>query len=75
MESAKSKRKTIRRYADRRLCVCGHAFGSHRFSDPSLKGNVCCIPHESGPLICVWHELKLDNLAYVEQLAQERGLV
>jgi hypothetical protein len=75
MESAKLKRKVVRNYADRRLCVCGHTFGSHRFSDPSLIGNVCCVPDESGPLICVWHKLQLDNLAYVEQLARERNLI
>jgi hypothetical protein len=54
-------------------CVCGHNKIEHR------KG------HESGRCICLkcyyrglpqqYHTFKLDNLAYVEQVARAKGLV
>ena len=67
------KRKIIRNYADRRLCVCGHQLSDHT---GQYDGKTAvCMQMNAVVDWCQCNEFKLDNLAYVEQLAAERGLI
>lgn len=81
MESTKLKKKVIRRYADRRFCICGHLAADHYLRYPNTISAcnqwVTFPTNQFGNDVgsCGCFEFKLDNLAYIEQLAQERNLI
>lgn len=78
MESAKLKKKVTRRYADRRLCACKHSAADHTIVYDGTRtacSQILAVNYKTGIPWCQCFKFKLDNLAYVEQLAQERGLI
>jgi hypothetical protein len=60
-------------------CICGHLKEGHEPTDSPRNPpgdsfcNGCC--HERPLENVSWHDFKLDNLRYIETLAQEKGLV
>lgn len=52
------------------LCLCGHGFGDHFLYSNNFGCEICA---EQGKHYR--HQFQLDNLDYVERLAQEKGLV
>jgi hypothetical protein len=57
-------------------CICGHLFRHHFILDldtvTARKDNTVCVICERENWI---HDFKLDNLDYVEKLAEERKLI
>lgn len=59
-------------------CICGHTKEQHQpnITDTHVSTDFCifCYPVTNNAQAC-WHDFKLDNLQYIEDMAKEKNLI
>lgn len=60
------------KYEETATCVCGHLLLDHSNYEESPLCVSCA--NELGQMD-MWHDFKLDNLKFIEELAKQKGLI